>query len=237
MKYDFDSYSDIGGRKNNEDSYIVYEDENGLIAAVADGLGGYESGEVASKMLTDEMLFCFKSEREFDIERAIHSANQKIIIEQKQNSIRRSMKTTAAAVWIGKDVTTFANIGDSRIYAFKNNQIIFQSRDHSLAQLAVQRGEIFPEQVRDYFQKNTITRALGQGDEIKVDINKVDNDSYDSILICSDGFWEYVLENEMCIALKESKDAKQWLNIMRNIHLCRISDNNDNNTAVVIMKK
>ncbi len=233
MRYYYDTYSEIGSRKNNQDSFTVCESENGLAAAVADGLGGYRGGETASRLCVEEIERGFESDEDFDLEQTLLLANDRIL--QMQQQLENVMKTTAAAVWIGKEQTVFANVGDSRLYAFKDGQIVFQSVDHSVAQMCVDCGEITADQIRQHEDRCILTRSLGGKQEISVDTDILDNAEFDSILICSDGFWEHVVEDEMCSALIASQTPQQWLEKMR---LCRennVGRDNDNNTAVVIM--
>lgn len=230
--YTYDSYSDIGGRSNNEDSFYFGHSHNGKLLVVADGLGGHESGEVASALAIDEIKKYFLSTSvPFDLETSILIANNKIIELQKETG--KKMKTTITVVWIGENVTKIANVGDSRTYAFLGNKITFQSVDHSASQMAVSIGEIEPSEIRHHADRNILTRALGASEELKVDMVEINNDNYDSLLLCSDGFWEYVLEDEMINYKITSQSASIWLNKMRKELTSRVPKNNDNNTAIV----
>lgn len=231
MKYSYDTYSQIGTRKNNQDSFVVCEGKNGLTAAVADGLGGYKGGELASKLFVEELERAFESDG-FDLKETVGTANELIL--EAQSELENKMKTTAAAVWLNGEQAVVANVGDSRIYAFKDAEIVFQSIDHSVAQMCVDYGEITADQIRDHEDRCILTRSLGGREDVEIDVYIIDISEIDSILICSDGFWEHVVEKEMCDALKESETVQQWLGKMC---LCReqnVGQDNDNNTAVVI---
>lgn len=234
MKYCVSAYSDMGGRKKNEDAYVVCQSENGILAVVADGLGGCGDGEIASSLATDFLKQAYERNPLFDIKDAVASINDTII--QMQNNHTKSMKTTVAIVRIEANHAVFAHVGDTRIYAFKNGQVVFQSRDHSVAQMSVQCGEITSDQIRSHPDRNMLTRALGGAETVKVETTQMKNESYDAVLICSDGFWEYILEDEMCMALQNNSDPETWLEIMQNKLLYRTPDNNDNNTAIMIAK-
>lgn len=235
MKYSINAYSDIGGRNKNEDSYIICSSSEGILAVVADGLGGYDDGELASSMLVNSLKEEYARKPDFDISKAISIINDQIIDLQKNR--KSKMKTTVAVVRISSEYTLFAHVGDTRIYAFKDGKICFQSKDHSVSQMSVQVGEIAADQIRNHPDRNMLTRAIGGAETIKVEIEKVFNDFFDAILICSDGFWEYILESEMCSALQNVTKADQWLTIMKDILSYRVSDKNDNNTAIMIMKR
>ena len=232
MKYLYDTYSHIGTRKSNQDSYAVCIGENGFAALVADGLGGYSGGELASAICVDTVEAAFENTDGFSLDLALTEANENIL--QMQQELDNAMKTTAAAVWIGKKETVFANVGDSRLYAFKNGRIVFQSIDHSVAQMCVDCGEITPDMIRDHEDRCILTRSLGGKQYVGVDTVVAYNDDYDSLLICSDGFWGGVVEQQMCSALEQSETPGEWLGTMRKLCGTEINSDNDNNTAVVI---
>lgn len=229
-----DSYTDVGGRENNEDSYKVCKSDNGTLLIVADGLGGHSSGELASSIAITCLEKEFNSEN-FNIEQAIKNANADILQVQFDKGI--NTKTTVTAVWIKDEKTIAAHVGDSRIYFLKDNEIIFQSIDHSLSQIAVKAGDISLAEIRHHEDRNVLVRALGAKEDVKVDISEFNTDEIDSILLCSDGFWEYVLEEEMIAHRKTSKNPDVWIYKMREELTRRIPDNNDNNTAIAAIIK
>ncbi len=232
MRFLYDSYSDIGKRDKNEDSFLVCEREGALIAAVADGLGGCRGGEVASAFAVDELKQRFEANAALDLGKALEEINSGLLLKQRELGMK--MKTTICAVLINAEHTVAANIGDSRIYAFKDDRIVFQSTDHSVAQMCVDLGEITPEGIRTHEDRCILTRSLGSKQDIRADITVLDNSSYDSLLICSDGFWGGVVEQQMCSALEQSETPGEWLGTMRKLCGTEINSDNDNNTAVVI---
>ncbi len=234
MKILVDSYTDIGGREDNQDSLSALSADRGTLLIVADGLGGHSDGKLASSIAVEQLVNDFSS-KSFDIVKSIQNANSKIISEQTARGI--NMKTTLTATWIGKLKTIVANVGDSRTYLFYNNHIIFQSVDHSLSQIAVNAGDITLSEIRNHENRNVLVRALGAEKNVKVDTNEFNTDSIDSILLCSDGFWEYVLEEEMINSRTTSKNPDVWIYKMREILTRRIQHNNDNNTAIAVIIK
>lgn len=235
MIYVYDSYSSVGGRENNEDAHIEVDQGNRYLYVVADGLGGHDCGEVASNIAVNEIKRQFESEQYFDLEKAIISANEMILNKQQETGLK--MRTTVVAAYVNNDVTVFANVGDSRVYAFDESSIIFQSLDHSASQMAVKIGKINQSEIRNHSDRNVLTRALGASDSLKVDVNKVNSSDYQRLLLCTDGFWEYVLEEEMIETLLTSKFPDAWLFKMREKHTQRIPKNNDNNTAIAVIRK
>ncbi len=228
---DFAFYSDVGGRANNEDSYLAKRIGDAYVFIVADGLGGHDDGEVASRSVVDAVKECLLNG--VSISDSIEYANS--VITQLQNSTDSKMKTTIASVYMDEENTVIAHIGDTRIYAFKDGELVFQSTDHSASQLAVMVGEIELGEIRNHPDRNVLTRAIGSSEEVKPDVTCVATSSFDALLLCSDGFWEYVLESDMISALNDSKSADKWLYKMRTIQLERAPKNCDNNTAIAVM--
>ena len=236
MTFIHDSYTAVGGRNNNEDALIISQREPALLYVVADGLGGHDSGELASEIAVNEIKDIFDASPDsFDPVSAIQSANAKIL--QKQINTGLKMKTTIVLAYIISDQIVFAHVGDSRAYAFKDKSIMYQSIDHSASQMAVSIGEITAEQIRNHEDRNVLTRALGVAENIKVDVVSIPCNQVDAMILCTDGFWEYVYEEDMLKTLFASKNPDVWLYKMREILCKNIPLNNDNNTAIIIMKR
>lgn len=238
MNYSYSSCSGIGTRKNNEDSLIVCEGRDRIAAAVADGLGGYKGGEIASALFTEQLRSDFESseaEGTLDLCECFGKVNSSILNRQEiENS---KMKTTAAAVCVTADKTVIANVGDSRVYAFKDGGIVFCTTDHSVAQMCVELGEIDTDGIRSHPDRSVLTRTLGSREDVRTDLTELDTNSFDSLLLCTDGFWNYVHESDMCRALNASDTPQQWLDEMMKRRSETVSDDNDNHTAIAIMFK
>ncbi len=233
QELDFAFYSDVGGRTNNEDAYLSKKIENGYLFIVADGLGGHDDGEMASYSVVNAVKDYLVENSSENIAEAIQYANSAVLSLQSKHSSK--MKTTIALAYVTEEKTIIANVGDSRVYAFKKDRIVHQTVDHSASQLAVSVGEIQPNEIRNHVDRNVLLRALGASDEVKVEITELDNSKFDALLLCSDGFWEYVLEEEMESELAVSKAADKWLYKMRAIQLSRAPEKCDNNTAIAVI--
>ena len=227
-------YSSIGGRENNEDAVSMCESNENVIGMVADGLGGHENGELASKLAikTINMEVSHRAVSIQTFRSAIEKANEAII----QDAGIFSMKTTIAAVWFDEKNALAANVGDTRIYQFRDRKIVYQSVDHSVAQMSYLAGDISRDEIRTSKERHTLTRALGGQDEVKVDVASLELKKGDAILLCSDGFWEKIKEEEMLEALSGVTDAGKWLAKMKE----RIKKENDlkkgdNHSAVAII--
>ena len=233
MNVSVSHYSSAGGRKINEDSTSVTRGENGFLAVVADGLGGMGNGDVASK-LTVSTMWDVLSRGEITPERleeAAQIANERIITERGDGK----MCSTLAALWIGENKAYSCHSGDSRIYQIRNNKIIFQSKDHSVSQMAVLMGKITPAEIRGHKDRNKLVRSLGASGEAKAEINAITVEKGDAFVLCSDGFWELILEEEMIACLAYSANAVAWLNKMRSVIESRITATSDNYTAVTVI--
>lgn len=229
-------YTNKGGRENNEDySCFDYSGDFG-VWVLADGLGGHNSGEVASKLaatlITNEMkVVCDLSDKK--ILQVIEKANRLLITEQA-NPDYKGMRTTIASAYVKDGLFQYANVGDSRVYYFKNGCLYRQSKDHSVSQVAVGLGEISQADIRFHDDRNKLLKVLGDTEDLG--IQKLDPaipvEPGDAFLLCSDGFWEYVFETEMEIDLVKSSSPEQWMEFMIKRLLLRVSGNNDNFSAI-----
>ena len=230
-------YTDCGGRPKNEDAVAAVRGAGSLIVLVADGLGGMGGGELASQDAAG-YLQCRLARQPVSEDAlcdAIVQENERICAMHSRGG---SMMTTVAVLWTDGVHTAAATVGDTRIYQFRGGRIIFQSVDHSVAQMAVFSGEISPEQIRQYPARNRLIRALGAAGQVLVDACTPEVLPGDRFLLCSDGFWELITEEEMCAACTPADTAEQWLQAMRRIVAARITDRSDNHTAAaVILRK
>ncbi len=226
-------YTEIGGRDVNEDAVALLENGDTVLGIVADGLGGHEAGEVASRMavnvINSEVIH--ESVSAPALREAIQNANHAIWREKGDSS----MKTTVAALWFDEEDAIAANVGDTRIYQFRSGKLVYQSRDHSVAQLSVQAGDLRPEEVRRSRERHKLTRALGGQDEVKVDLAPLRVRRGDAFLLCSDGFWEKIEEAEMEDDLKHADSARCWLTRMRGRLDERAVHAGDNHSAITIL--
>ncbi|MDO4989857.1 MAG: serine/threonine-protein phosphatase [Eubacteriales bacterium] len=231
MNLSLSYYSGLGKRKNNEDAVSVLESVNGVLAVVADGLGGQENGELASreavKTLIDRLSGESISPRK--LTDAILEANERICALHADHP---GAQTTIAAVWLGDGFAEAIHVGDTRIYQFRGDSILYQSADHSIAQLGVLAGDIKPGEVRTNRDRNKLFRVLGDKRVPKIAEKLLDIQPGDRLLLCSDGFWEGILEADMLRCARLTDNAEQWLRKMREIAEPVASDNN---TAIAIV--
>lgn len=232
-------YTDQGGRRSNEDSYGIFAKGNELCAIVADGLGSYGGGEIASKMAVDMLRDYYMSAHQISqngIENCFTQINQAIYGMQTEQC---KMKTTVAVLFASGSQCVWAHVGDTRIYHFVDNRLKDMTLDHSLPQMAVFKGEITQSEIRHHKDRNKLLRAMGYRNPVQVDVSPVGDVSTGdhAFLLCTDGFWEYVEEKDMIETLERAQNPVQWVKDMTNILQSRVDGKNDNNTAVAVWVK
>lgn len=204
--------SDVGIVRNLNEDYAGYiEEEEYKLYVVADGMGGHNAGEVASEMAVNAVKAYvkenYKNEGSNVLENAILFANEKIYDKAIGGLEYKGMGTTLVAALVYEDDVIVANVGDSSCFGIIGNDIIKITKDHSLVQELIDSGSITEEEGRNHPKKNVITRALGTNNVVKIDIFKIDINTYDKYLLCTDGLSNEVLEGEI---LREINDINDY---------------------------
>lgn len=227
-------YSNIGGRGCNEDSVSgTLWGEDGLCLVVADGLGGHGGGDLASQAVCRTVCSNWNGAAEEETLRTLFTMAHGNV--RTLQTPQRAMKSTAVALAIRGKTAAWAHVGDTRLYHFHEGHLVFQTTDHSASQLAVMLDQITPDAIRFHPDRNRVLRALGQPGDIQVDTGSgVLDPGHHAFLLCSDGFWEYVLEAEMEADLNYSETVEDWLRSMQTRLRQRIPSDNDNNTAAAV---
>lgn len=187
-------------RPNNEDALCVREDLG--LFAVADGIGGHQAGEVASRVALEVL------EREIEAHRdekdlpalmalAVEAANRHIFGLSQRDAACAGMGTTLSACLIREGRLTVAHIGDSRVYLLRGNGIRQLTEDHSLVQELVRQGKISREDAVEHPYRNVISRALGTVDRTEPDILCTPLLPGDRVFLCTDGLSNQVRDEEI----------------------------------------
>ena len=237
MQLDIASYTNKGGREVNEDTTLCKVSEGFVLAAVADGLGGHGGGKTASMraiQTLEEQEPLLREMSEESLRDACAQANR-AVLDAQTTQVR--MKTTLALAVISEKSLALLHVGDSRTYLFRAGTIAYQSQDHSVSQLAVLTGAIKPEQIRFHEDRNKVLRSLGSETGATPDIHWLDEPLLegDAILLCTDGFWEYVTEREMLRTLQRAKSADDWMKRMTALIRRRAGKDHDNHSAVAVL--
>ena len=256
-----DSYglSDVGLiRKNNEDSFLIATPtsdfanqnpaelngimpENGTMFIVADGMGGAQAGEVASRMAVDTVARNFinalDKKESLDqqtlisaLTETIQETNQLIFREGQKNSECNGMGTTLTAAMVYGTTIFFAQLGDSRAYLARKGVISQMTKDQSLVAQMVASGSLTPEEAKNHPQRNVILQALGIQNQVEVAISLAELRRGDQIVLCSDGLSGKVDAEEIKEFLErfEPKAACQGL-----VRMARERGGEDNITVIV----
>ena len=240
MAFSIASCSGRGGRDYNEDAIFVGEAGGTYLALLADGCGGYMGGELASgaiRTTVEEALPGLKEQPPADACMVELVQHCKAAVDAVQHKHRGKMCSTLVLMMARDDQARVLHVGDSRAYHFRKGQVIYQTTDHSLAQLAVLSGEIKPRDIRTYPRRNLLIYAVG-GDAMPEELNPQalqPLENGDGLLICSDGFWEYVLEDEMAFDLCKAENADEWLAGMLGRLAHRAPEMHDNLSAIAMI--
>lgn len=199
--------TDLGNiRTNNEDSsvFVRMSDENivrekGYLLIVADGMGGANAGEVASRMAVDIVSNeYYKQAREANHEKilgkAFTVANKEIFKLGSSNDGQKGMGTTCTAVVITGNSLFYAHAGDSRAYLYKGGSLVQLTEDHTYVHQLVKDGSITAAEAETHPQRNILVNAMGTKPELRVDTGQYPGsfDMNDRLLICSDGLYDYI---------------------------------------------
>ena len=215
-------HSDIGcQRQNNEDSFGYWEPEDdqqflrkGRLAVVADGMGGYEGGQEASRLAVETLVEVYRDFGGDDPQAALVEALQAAHEQIRQYSFAhpelRGMGTTCTAAAIVQDALYYVHVGDTRLYLIRDGQITRVTRDHSYVGRLVESGMISPEEAENHPQRNILTAALGTNPDLIMDSPGRPEPlrPEDVLLICSDGLWGLVRDSEILDSV-ENKSAEQ----------------------------
>ena len=201
------SRSDIGRiRSSNQDSFSAGEIRDAAWAIVCDGMGGANGGNIASgkavKIISDCIAGAYHSDMSTNgisamLESAIIAANLNIYDEAAENESLKGMGTTVVAAVVANERIVLAHAGDSRAYIYASGDLKQITRDHSMVQKMVERGEITPDEARNDPRKNVITRALGVAEDIEVEFGEIDFPEDSILILCTDGLTNYVDSGQM----------------------------------------
>ena len=217
-------------RKQNQDAYQIEQlDRSSILCVVCDGMGGAKSGNIASSLAVDvfvqEIRRSWKpvmDQEKIDqiLQSAVKLANFTVFDQAAQFEEFDGMGTTLVAALIRGRKATVVNVGDSRAYGINRSGIHQITKDHSLVQMMVDRGDLQPEQAKSYPGKNFITRAIGTEAFVMCDIYHQDVAKGDFLLLCSDGLSNMMDDQEILFevvhGVNKQHCCKRLLDIAKN---------------------
>jgi protein phosphatase len=205
MQFDIGHRTDVGRRRDHNEDYLgVFRPDSDLILnfrgtllVVADGMGGYAAGEVASRTAVEAVNHAYYEDAFSDLEgavrRALKTANDMVVQEASRDAERAGMGTTIAVAVIRGEELVAANVGDSRVYLMRDHAISQLTRDHSWVAELLAVGKITPEEAMRHPMRNVVTRSLGGHAEVDVEVYpRSQLQAGDTVLLCSDGLWGMV---------------------------------------------
>jgi serine/threonine protein phosphatase PrpC len=237
--------SDVGcQRENNEDSYLYWEpggeeefQRKGRLAVIADGMGGHEGGQEASRMAVDTVRevydHAFRDDPQSALVESFAAAHARIQDFAEQHPLFHGMGTTCTALVVRGHQLYFAHVGDSRLYLVRSARILRLTRDHSYVGRLVESGIVRAQDAEKHPQRHILTAALGAGRDVAVDGAQqgVALQDGDNLLLCTDGLWSVVTEEELETAVSGNAPAECCATLVK---LARQRGGPDNITLQVL---
>lgn len=228
-------------RPSNQDSFAIKSLEDGaVLAVVCDGMGGQAGGNIASRnavnIITQHVSSNYRPSYDGNSIRntmlsAVAAANALVFDMAKKKEELAGMGTTVVACLVKNGCAHILHAGDSRAYHISGGNISLVTRDHSVVQMMLDKGEITPEEAREHPQKHFITRALGVNATLDTDYAEISLTEGQTILICTDGLTNHLQEAEL---LQTLQTAEPNLAPQRLINKANDHGGKDNITAVVL---
>jgi protein phosphatase len=190
-------------RRRNEDAYVIQPP----LFAVADGMGGAQAGEVASKLAASALEETGRGQvRADDLVGLIQEANRRVHARANEDPSTSGMGTTMTVALVEDGHVTIGHVGDSRAYLVRDGRLERVTEDHSLVNELVKGGKLSPEEAEVHPQRSVITRAVGTDPDVDVETYPVEARTGDLFLLCSDGLTDMVGEDEILSLLERNRD-------------------------------
>lgn len=225
-----------GGRNEQQDRWGVFTttERDGLLAVVADGLGGHRDGAQAAQAVveTANQFLCLNA----GVFRARPKEALVLLCKQAQAAVvaaSTKARSTIVVLWLYQDQAHWMHVGDSRCYHFRDGQRLSRTRDHSAAQILVDLGEISEAEIANHPDQNRLYRSLGEGMLIKPEIGEAAVMEDDLLVLCSDGVWSQISDQEVW-TVTHSGRLEVWARDLVKRAINRAGVQADNATLVLI---
>lgn len=245
MRFGFES--DRGRvREINEDSCKVITGKDGIpdTFIVADGMGGHNSGELASRMaveLSEEYLLKFLQPDQNEesilalISNMMAEVNKSIYFKAKESEENFGMGTTFIIGILFKGKLFIGHVGDSRVYLVSNGALKQLTTDHSYIEELIKNGSLTREEAQNHPKKNVITRALGCEENVEFDTYSVDVKGEDIFILCTDGLTNMLSENEILSIINNNDDPQYSCSEL--VRIANKKGGEDNITVIIVKNK
>lgn len=234
----FIGQSDVGLlRSVNQDSYYV-DEEAGRFFIVADGMGGHAGGQEASQIAVERISAYLLEHWETDLptpellQQAILTANQSILDDQDSHPERGDMGTTVVLIAFRHDGNWRAHIGDSRLYCFRQGQLLQVTEDHTWVARALKMGDLEPDQIKTHPWRHVLFQCLGRQDLAEAEVGILDVKTGDVFLLCSDGLTEEVEEATISEILQVTSEPERIAEAL--IEAAKAGGGSDNITVILV---
>ena len=190
-------------RSNNEDRFLVMElDDGALLLAVADGMGGRAGGEIAAQLTVDSLSSFVMQQGDIakQLGRQVLAANEKVSLKARSDKNLKDMGCTVTVALLQPDQMFWAQVGDSRLYIFRNNELQQLTTDHNMAQLLVELGEISAADAANSSFRHILNQCVGQPD-CRPDIGRETLELGDIVMLCTDGLHGSITDTVIALYL------------------------------------
>ena len=240
------SATDIGCVKEENQDYHTWHpgqdekpDRSGALLILADGMGGHADGAEASRLAATTLLDLYLSHKSDPVtntlQRGFIEANRLIFEKSADMLTAKGMGTTLVAAHIKGGKMQFAHVGDSRGYLINNTGITQFTEDHSYVASLVKAGVIAPEEAEDHPESHVLTRAIGLQESVMIDVSKKPHalKKGDYVLLCCDGLWGVVPDEEILASIRKIKDPQE---ISENLVKQAVDNGGPDNITVLIAR-
>lgn len=235
--------TDLGRiRENNEDKFEFYVPDDdvtlasrGQVFVVCDGMGGHAAGQIASELACKTFIDVYLNHPAADVKTAlvesVAAANRYVFLVSRSVAARKGMGTTMTAMVLLQNMAYVAQVGDSRAYRLRGEELTQITEDHTYMHEMIRMGVLTPDQAAVHPQKHVITRAIGIDENVQCDIYEFEIQEGDTYFLCSDGVLNHVEDDQIqSILASNGPAAATW----KMVGAALLGGGSDNTTAIVV---
>lgn len=244
LSYEFGETTSVGGRNYNEDFVCRWGNDDWACFVVADGAGGHGGGDVAAKLAAEYIVNMFSASPTLEplqLQQWVAQANEQILLRQHDGAALSNMHTTVVAVFLSLRTSQmrWIHVGDSRLYLFRDNKLLFRTKDHSTVQAMIDAGALSDDATRSHPKRNELYAALGEPTQnIPIEACEFALRLWpnDFILMCSDGLWEHVEDDEIFECYRSSQGTlNEFLKDLTALALSKATSKRPDNLSAIAL--